>query len=45
MGFIAHHEKEYGLGGDRVWMVIVDEFHMVIDSIHEVELFPQKILR
>ena len=26
MGFIAHHEEEWGLRSDGVWVVVVDEF-------------------
>ena len=28
MGFIAHHEEEWRLRGDRVWAVVVGEFCM-----------------
>ena len=28
MGFIAHHEEEWGLEGDGVWAVIVEKFCM-----------------
>ena len=28
MRFIAHHEEEWRLGGDRVWAVIVGKFCM-----------------
>ena len=26
MGFIAHHEEEWGLRGDGEWAVVVGEF-------------------
>ena len=28
MGFIAHHEEEWRLGGDGVWVMIVGKFCM-----------------
>ena len=28
MGFITHYEKEWELGGGRVWVVIVGKFCM-----------------
>ena len=28
VGFISHHEKEWGLGSGRVWVVVVGKFHI-----------------
>ena len=38
MRFIPHHEKEWGLGSDRVWVVVVGKLGIGIISTEDLKV-------